>query len=165
MAFMIAGNGKLCQRDLRHLFAIAHDNHPIGIATSSSSSEEITSSARPSRISVSIRRMISAWAPTSMPRLAHRGSEIAVGSVANVKATLFADCRPERNSIGCSVEGVRMPSWRIKRSAISCCSLREMGRSQPRWAWRARMIFSRTGGGGDDAIGFPVFRAESDAQY
>ncbi len=57
-----------------------------------------------------------------------------------------------------------MPSWRIKRWAISCCSLRKSVVASRAGPESEDDIFPHRGGG-DDAIGFPVFRAEADTQY
>ncbi len=99
-------------------------NHPIGIAHQLFQLGGDHQQPSPSAHSVSIRRMISAWAPTQFRALARRESEIAVGSVANVKQHFLLIAAGEKFNrlFGGSV---RMPSWRIKRSAISCCSLRK----------------------------------------
>ena len=97
-------------------------------------------SARKECISFSI----SAFAPTSMPRVG--SSRIRKrGRVASQRASnTFCWLPPLRFITGCSGPGVRMPSALMNSSAISSCRFRERGSVAPWRACNARMMFSRT---------------------
>ncbi len=84
----------------------------------------------------------------------YRGLGTAVWSAASGRAAPSAGCRRRENSIGCSALGVRIPSWRIKRSAISFCSRRGIGRSQPRLRLQGENDIFPHRGSGDNAVGF-----------
>lgn len=155
-------NRELGERDLRHLSAIAQDNDPIGVTHQLLQFRRDNQQRQPSAQRVSIRRIISAWAPTSMPRVG--SSRIRnCGLVSSQReSSTFCWLPPERNSIGCSALGVRIPSWRIKRSAISFCSRRDRPQPAALRLQGENDIFPHRGSG-DNAVGFAI-QTEADPE-
>jgi hypothetical protein len=117
-------NGQLIQRDLRHLLAIAHDNDPIGIT------HQLFQLGRDDQQ----RQTVGAQGFNQADNFGVRADVNAAGRFIEDQelrfgqqpagSSTFCWLPPERNSIGCSALGVRIPSWRIKRSAMAFCSLR-----------------------------------------
>lgn len=88
--------------------------------------------------------MISACAPTSMPRVGSSRMRKR-GEVASHRARItFCWLPPESSFTGFSMSVVRMSSALTKRSASSVCSRVDIRFSQPRRACKASEMFSRT---------------------
>lgn len=117
-------NRELGERDLRHLSAIAQDNDPIGVT------HQLLQFRRDNQQ----RQAIGAEGFNQANNFRMGADVDAAGRLIEdqelrfgqqpAESSTFCWLPPERNSIGCSALGVRIPSWRIKRSAISFCSRR-----------------------------------------
>ncbi|OPZ66869.1 MAG: hypothetical protein BWY81_01616 [Firmicutes bacterium ADurb.Bin467] len=110
----------------------------------SSSSLEMNTTLTPFAHISSVSRCISAFAPTSMPRVGSSRMRTS-GSVAIQRARItFCWLPPESSPTFFSASGVAMPSILMYFSASSCCSCRGMGFNMPLRDWSASMMFSRT---------------------
>ena len=117
----------------------------------------------PSPHSSRIRRMISAWAPTSMPRVG--SSRISRrGSVASQRASsAFCWLPPDNSPIGRSGSGGRMSNSLMKRSAISSCSPRDSGSMQSAPGLQRQHDVLAHGEIGDDALRLALLGAIAEA--
>ena len=78
----------------------------------SGNSDEITTIALPCAANASISLWISAFAPTSMPRVGSSKKRMSQSRSSHFAITTFCWLPPDSSLTGCATEGVRMPSWR-----------------------------------------------------
>ena len=156
-------NRELGERDLRHLSAIAQDNDPIGVT------HQLLQFRRDNQQ----RQAIGAEGFNQANNFRMGADVDAAGRLIEDQELRFGQQPAGEQHLLLVAAGekldrllgarVRIPSWRIKRSAISFCS-RGGSAAASRAAPAGRERYFPHRGSGDNAVGFAILRTEADPE-